>query len=218
MKKNQAPKTPKTPDKGTYRSIYSAIWDDPEFRGFDADMQLLFVVLRTCKDCSFYGIYVLYLENLHGRICSLTPERIDAAFDRLVEAGWVRYELPILWIVKALKNEPSFSPDNPLHVRGAQNYLGTLAKLNIVREFATYYNIPYPSDTLSIPPRKGIDTPSARYPLHTPSNQGEGEGDDKSTSTPGAALTAAPSDQHPEKTTEKPVYVDTCGIPLKRLS
>jgi|GEM_PF-2776325 len=189
----KAAKITKTPDKGTYRSIYSAIWDDPEFQEFDGDMMLVFFSLRTCVECKFFGIFTFYPVLLHERILHIPPERLYAAFDRLVETGWVKYERPILWIVKALKNEPNFAWNNPNHVTGLQNHLGTLPKLGIVEEFAAYYGIPIPCQShgnpMPIPPEgNGIRMGSSR-------DSNQGEGDCKSTSTPGAALTAAPEGQ-----------------------
>jgi len=150
-------------EKGTYRSIYSAIWEDPEFQAFDPDTMLVFFSLRTCRECNFPCIFPYYQANLYERI-KLSHERIDAAFSNLLIAGWIEYERPVLWILKGLKNDPNFVPNNNKQILGIANILKSLPKLKIVDEFASYYHIPNGSDARTDTPRKA------------PSEQGTGEG------------------------------------------
>jgi uncharacterized phage protein (TIGR02220 family) len=130
------------PEKGQYRSIYSCIWDDPEFQSFDPVTQLVFFNLRTSRDCNFPCIFTFYQTTLYERMKTSEPSDIDAGLDALIAAGWVRYERPVIWIVKGLRNEPSFVPANSKQMCGIANALRTLPKLAIVQEFAEYYEIP----------------------------------------------------------------------------
>lgn len=130
------------PEKGQYRSIYSCIWDDPEFQSFDPVTQLVFFNLRTSRDCNFPCIFIFYQTTLYERMKTSEPSDIDAGLDALIAADWIRYERPVIWIVKGLRNEPSFVPANSKQIHGIANTLQTLPKLSIVQEFSVYYEIP----------------------------------------------------------------------------
>lgn len=130
------------PEKGAYRSVYSCIFDDPEFQSFDPIAQLVFFYLRTNKDCNFPCIYTFYRATMYERLKTSEPSDIDAGMEALEAANWIRYERPIIWIVKGLKNEPSFVPANSKQIHGISNTLRTLPRLGIVQEFVDYYGIP----------------------------------------------------------------------------
>jgi len=170
-------------EKGAYRSVYSSIWDDPEFQAFDADMMAVFFCLRTSKDCNFPCIFPHYHSTLHERMPNLQKKDVDRAVQSLLDAGWIRYERPILWIVKGLKNDPNFYPNNRNHVIGIANLLKTLPKLKIVLDFAQYYGIPLNSEGGGA---SGIDTGYESLPLWDGNldtdplgNQGKGKGTGK---------------------------------------
>jgi hypothetical protein len=126
-------------------------------------MMLVFISLRTCRECNFPCIFPYYQTNLYERI-KMPPERIDEAFRNLLDAGWIKYDRPVLWIPKGLKNDPNFVPHNRKQVLGIANILKSLPKLNIVAEFAKTYNIP-----------NGLDT-GIEAPMPPPSEQGTGSG------------------------------------------
>lgn len=134
-------------EKGSYRSIYSALWDDPEFQGFPAATQLVFLHLRTCPECNWPCIFPFYQSTLYERLQSVRTSDITKAWDTLCHppshpsSPWIIYERPLLWIVKGMKNEPSFSPTNPNHVSGVISLLRSLPKLGIINRFAEYYGL-----------------------------------------------------------------------------
>lgn len=153
------------PDKGQYRSIYSSLHDDPEFQSFDPITQLVFFYLRTNKDCNFPCIYTFYRATMYERLRTTEPSDIDAGMEALETANWIRYERPVLWIVKGLKNEPNFVPANMKQIHGIANILRSLPKLPIIQEFAEYYGIPLDITSSKKPPKekappekeKGVD-------------------------------------------------------------
>jgi len=159
-------------EKGLYRSIYSAIWEDPEFQAFDPDMMVVFFSLRTCRECNFPCIFSFYRPLLYERIPKMSPERIDAAFDRLIEAGWVQYERPVLWIVKGFKNEPSRVPKNQKQIDGVRNILNSLAKVRIVTRFREHYGFPAPPPDAGI--HEGMDAGMDEGMDAPPSGRNEG--------------------------------------------
>jgi hypothetical protein len=144
-------------DKGTYRSVYSAIWDDPEFQAFDPLEKSVFLLLRTCRDCHFSCIFVCYLSMIYDRMPGVDRDRIDEAVQTLIRAGWIVYERPVLWIVKGLRNDPNYVPGNDKQAKGAASHLRTLPKLQVVIDFAKFYGIDAPFDASSVGHRMGID-------------------------------------------------------------
>jgi len=151
--------------KGAYRSVYCSIWDDPEFQGFSPHAQLVFFSLRTCKECNFPCIFTFYPSSIIERMPKVPYEDIMVGWEELVAAGWIKYQRPVLWIVKGLVNEPNFGPKNPKHILGIQNILNSLPKLEILNDFRKYYRF-------RMPKGRGTDTG-----IDTHADQGEGEGE-----------------------------------------
>jgi hypothetical protein len=129
-------------EKGSYRSIYSALWDNPEFQNFDPLTQNVFLFLRTFKDCNFPCIFIFYQSSLYERLPKTQRDVVDASWNLLIERGWLVYERPVLWIVKGWKNDPFRAPNNPKQTAGVVAILKSLPKLKIVDDFAAYYKIP----------------------------------------------------------------------------
>ena len=144
-------------EKGSYRSVYSSIWDDPEFQEFEPLTQTVFFCLRTSKDCNFPCIFIHYHTSLYGRIPNASKDAIDASIAALSDADWIRYERPILWIVKGLKNEPNYYPQNSKHISGIANIMKSLPKLKIVEDFAAYYSIPLDYDAPEKPKKPKVE-------------------------------------------------------------
>lgn len=156
-------------EKGDYRSIYSLIWDDPEFQSFPPITQLVFLHLRTCPECNWPAIFNFYPSLLKERIAAPARE-IDRAWETLLERGWIRYERPILWIVKGLRNEPSFSFSNSNHVASVIKVVKSLPKLNILNEFARYYGLSFSVECIRKPGRNPMGD-------GMPNGMGDGMGD-----------------------------------------
>jgi len=176
-------------EKGSYRSVYQAIWDDEEFQGFDLDTQWAFFALRTIRDCNFPCIFVFYRPSLYERIPNInegTRTRIDAGIDALIDAGWVKYQRPVLWIVKGLKNDPSFVPGNGKQIKGIDAILRGLPNIKLVDEFREYYNIHpkiRPASTMppSIPASMPASMPPSKQGTGTGTGTGSGTGTGKGT-------------------------------------
>lgn len=179
------------PEKGTYRSIYSSIWDDPEFQSFDPITQLVFLCLRTWRDCNFPAIYVMYRSQVYERMPNVPAIAIDAAIDALASSGWIRYERPVLWIVKGLKNEPAFSLNNQKQVIGISKIIHSLPSLQIVKDFASMYGIPYRKNS---PTHSPHHSPTDSPPIPLP-KQGKGKGEGKGKED----LATVASRQHSDK-------------------
>lgn len=160
------------PEKGVYRSIYSGLWDDPDFQALPSMAQLVFLCIRTSRECNFPCIFPFYLNSLSDRLLLADEDKVAAGFKSLIEEGWVRYERPILWIVKGLRNDPAYSPGNENQARGISRYINGLKKYQIVKDFATFYEIPYSPNstpTQGPPQDPSKDPPPGPYP--TPGEQ-----------------------------------------------
>ena len=160
------------PEKGSYRSVYSAIWDDPEFQSFKPITQLVFFALRTAKDCNFPCLFVFYPSILHERLPNVPSKGIEEGIGELIGSGWIQYERPVLWVVKGFKNDPHRVPHNSKQIQGLVSILKTLPKLKIVESFAEYYEIPFKYDA------------PIHEAIHEPPMQGEGRRKRKTFSPP----------------------------------
>lgn len=163
-------------EKGSYRSVYSAIWDDPEFQAFPPTDKLLFLYLRTCPECNWPCIFPFYRSLLHERLNDITPAELDKAWDNLCHAPspWLIYERPLLWIVKGMKNEPSYSTKNPNHAAGVISILKTLPKLAIINKFTAYYGLDFKIDAPGNGIGDGIPHPMGYQGTGTGTGTGEG--------------------------------------------
>ena len=177
-------------EKGSYRSVYSAIWDDPEFQGFDLLTRQVFFYLRTNKDCNFPCIYVFYPSILSEYFPGVKQAAIDKAWDTLSHTLWIAYQRPVLWIIKGLKNEPNYSAKSEQQKSGIINILKSLPKLHILNEFAEYYGIDYKPEAAKIPSPIPYTIPS---PVPTPLPMGEqGTGTGTGTGTEGKSIVTRP--------------------------
>jgi len=128
-------------DRGEYRGIYVALIDSPEFLelGDAARAVLLILKLKLGKS----GIEVFYPEVL-PRYTGMDAARVSEGLEQLKAADWIRTERNVFW----LRNGLRFDPTNPLRVPNTRTsilaHLKTLPKLQIVRDFATYYELPDP--------------------------------------------------------------------------
>jgi hypothetical protein len=141
--------------RGTYRSIYGVLLDDPDYQALPEKAQHLFLVLKVTRLSNLAAIFVcdeggfLTLKQQSG----IPVPTIKKLLVVLEKAGWVYYEAPILWLKNGLKYEPSISLNNKNHIKAVESVLRGLPKRQIVLKFCDYYNLAYPFDTLSIPSR-----------------------------------------------------------------
>ena len=141
----------------------------------------VFFCLRTSRDCNFTCIFPHYRSTLYERIPTADAIAIDRGMDALIEAGWIRYERPVLWIVKGLKNDPAYVKNNSKQALGIINILKSLPKLKIIEEFAAYYEIPFKFDAPSHTGiNAGIDEGIGGASKHgTGTGTGKGKGKDQ---------------------------------------
>lgn len=131
-------------ERGDYRSIYCAFWDDADLHALG---HLEYRVLTTLKGTlNAAGIGVVYLNQLAER-CHATPDQVRGAMDNLAKPmrgkkrGWIVREGNIAWIVNGLKYEPTLYSKNPKHRTFlAKRLLAPLGNRPIVEAFKRYYS------------------------------------------------------------------------------
>ncbi len=133
----------KRDDRGVYRAIYRALWEDPDFQKLPPDAKLVFFNLRTGSLSNIPCLYRLYFEAIEEQT-GLPRNRIQKALDTLCDTLWISIQDRIVWVKNALKYDPQFYLNNPKHIKAIQNILAGLPKSKIVIDFCTYYKLEIP--------------------------------------------------------------------------
>lgn len=128
--------------RGSYRSIFTAIWDDPDFQALDPDGKLLLLHLRTSPLGNLAGIFRFYKEAISEHT-GLSEERITRALQALYEAGFLEVEKNVIWIKDALRSEPwlALPIENPKHLSAITTIILSLPRLQIVSRFCKAYGL-----------------------------------------------------------------------------
>jgi hypothetical protein len=158
-------------DRGDYRSIYCAFWDDADVHALS---HLAYRVLTTLKGTlPAAGIAVVYPAILATR-CGASPQQIEAALVELEAppehkpVGWIVRERNVIWIVNALRFEPTLTSSNKKHRAFlADRVLAPLGDRPIVQAFRRHY-----PDWFSAPA-----TPPKAQNTETPPSQSDTTGD-----------------------------------------
>ncbi len=115
--------------RGSYRSIHTVLLNDADFQKLTPSARLLVLVLKICLGPS--GIDVLYEGAISGRT-GLGSSDVQVALNELTRHGWVLVDGNILWLVRGLKWEPSFSVANPRHRTSIAAHLAGLPHRDII--------------------------------------------------------------------------------------
>lgn len=161
-------------ERGDFRSMYSVLFDSPEYEELSLAASHLLVTIKHSLGPA--GIGVLEVATLQRRSKLLDQSLFYSARDELVRGRWITIQHRIWWLRNGLRFEPSMSCDNENHVRGVQKFLNGLPKLVIANQMAAYYrrigwalNDPFPG--LSGDPIP-MGSGSHRYPIEIPSSGG----------------------------------------------
>jgi len=134
-------------DRGSWRAIYSSLWDNPDFLKLSPEEKLVFINLRTSPLSHMPCIYIYYKEAI-SKHTGLSVDVIDRVLHRLSDSlshnPWITYRDGIMWVRNGLKYDPNISMKNERQVIAIKNYLKTLPPSTIIEEFCNYYGIGYP--------------------------------------------------------------------------
>lgn len=129
--------------RGVYRAVYSALFDDPDYQRLKAPARLLLLTLRQCSDAGPAAIFRYYPEKLAAQT-GLATKVIAEALEELQDSGWIGYCYPVVWVRNGLRYDPTLSLFNSNHVEHVRRWLLGLPKSPIVAHFCEYYKIVYP--------------------------------------------------------------------------
>jgi hypothetical protein len=135
-------------ERGVYRSIYSALTDDPDYQALPSKARLVLLTARICKQAGPIGIF-RYYPTLLSEQAGLSMKDVESALAALEDRNWILREGPILWIRNALRHDPSMHLKNKKHLHAITEWLKELPRLQIVLDFCHYYEIAKPFDSLS---------------------------------------------------------------------
>lgn len=139
--------------RGTYRGIYTALVDDPDFRRLPSDARHTLLTLKASRINNLAGIMIF--EEDHELTLKLQTglpmARLKKALRVLEVRRWIIRDERILWFRNSLKFEPNYNRNNPKHVTAVMNILKSLPHSALINRFGEYYSIPYrlPNDKLS---------------------------------------------------------------------
>ncbi len=135
--------------RGSYRSVFSVIFDDPDYQKLTPHARLVLLTARQCQDAGPAAIFRYYSETLAHQT-GLTVLQVKQALAALTSSGWVLLDDHVLWVRNGLRFDPTITLANRKHRAAVIKGLSRLPKSPIVLKFCDYYKIEYPSGWPSI--------------------------------------------------------------------
>jgi len=128
-------------DRGSYRSIYTVLLDDPDYQSLSPEARHLLLALRIGGNQP--GIFRVYW-SVYSERTGYGEKIIEKAKEELIEKGYIETDNVLVWIRNALKNDPGFSFKDEKKVKGIKNILLGLPKTTLIDKFCKYNNIENP--------------------------------------------------------------------------
>jgi hypothetical protein len=166
--------------RGTYRGIFSALVDDPDFQRLSARARHVFLTLRVCPQLGPAGIFRHYPAVLAEQ-AGYDLDEIEKALSELAAGRWIIREGPILWLRNALRHDPSIRLSDAKHRKTVYRWISGLPKLGIVLTFCDYYEMARPFEG----PEKALPRPSAQEKEKDSESEKDKETDSESEKEPG---------------------------------
>ena len=128
-------------NKGEYRSIHTSLLHDLGYQQLSVPAKLVFYTLKLQLGPS--GIDTFYTAVLPEQT-GLSTDEAEAAVAELEVGSWIVREQNVLWLRNGLKYDPKLSLNNKNHRKAIEEHLSSLPPLQIVSNFAGYYDLIYP--------------------------------------------------------------------------
>lgn len=138
--------------RGTYRSVYTVLQDDPEFQELRSQDRHVLQSLIISPDCNIARIFVQYLGPLAART-GYGEKFLKGSLIRLQDAKWSYWDarVNLVWIRNGLRYAPDVSLQNKNHAKAIVKCLIALPKSPLISKFLEYYGLsiamPYPCHT-----------------------------------------------------------------------
>jgi hypothetical protein len=162
-----------------YRQVHTKIWKDSWFLQLSPDDKLLFIYLFSNEQASIAGIYELPVMVIAFET-GLGIDYVTDALQRFEEAGKVRYQDGIVWVVNLRKYNENPSPKVRTRIR---NDIALIPDSKIKTDYIQYH--------------KGIDTVSIPKLENESEHEHEHEQEHEQESSPPTAEIAAPPSPKP---------------------
>jgi hypothetical protein len=190
-----------TTGQGSYKPLFSVIWDHPDFQNLTPEAQRLFLFLRTNRHVNFICLYLIYPDTIHRALNPSGGRGIGRGIDRamleLIEQKWIDYVEPVIFVVNGLKYSGNCFPPNANQLKGVEGLLKSIPKNPLKEKFLDYYGIKV--DEKGCFSYIGNDTPlytPIGTPLYRPMRplsdkyKGKGKGKGKGTKESGSSAPA----------------------------
>ena len=131
---------------GRYRSVYSGLFDHPDFQVLSSAARLTFLALRLGSENNIASIFRLHLDVLREQT-GLRPKALKGALRELSrkpknDAPWCEVDASLVWIRNGLHYDPTVSLDNPKHRKALLWIISQLPnRSSVVRKFKEYYDL-----------------------------------------------------------------------------
>src|SRR6266852_2347732 len=153
--------------RGTYRGLYSALFDDPDFQRLSPRARHVLLTARLCSQNTAASLFGCYLEVLAAQT-GLSAEEVEAALRELANQKWIVREGRVVWIRNGLKFDPNTKLSNEKHRLAVARALQPFGKMPIVAKYRKYYGLEGLSDgsrrASHIAPQKAREDPAQLGP------------------------------------------------------
>lgn len=123
-----------------YRQIHTRIWKDNWFCDLSDAGKLLFIYLFSNERASVSGIYELPLKYIVFET-GIPKADVESLLKEFENAGKVKYENGIIWVVNLRKYNESASPKV---ITRLNKDIAAIPDSNILRIYCQHYQIQYP--------------------------------------------------------------------------
>jgi len=142
--------------KGSYRSIYTRLYDDAGFQRLQPRERDVLKTLRTCPAVNLPVLYRFTWEEL-ALWTGYTQVALKRSVATLERAGWVVCRYPVVWVRNGLKFDPTFATNNKDQVTALYKALLDVPHSEVVGMFLKHYSLPRgpltpPSPPSDLPP------------------------------------------------------------------
>jgi len=127
--------------KGSYRSIYTRLYDDKGFQRLKPRERDVLKTLRTCPATNLPVLYRFTWEEL-AVWTGYTIPALKRSVTILEQEGWVVCRYPCVWVRNGLKYDPTFTRNNPQQVAGVHKALLNVPSPELIEMFLDYYGLP----------------------------------------------------------------------------
>jgi len=137
-------------DRGVYRSIYSAIVDDPDFIALSVPAKVVFYTCRVGLHAGPAAIF-RYHPAMIALHTGLDLGAVSVALAELdtqpnTSTPWIIRDSLVLWIRNGLRHDPTMHLSDEKHRKSIARWLAGLPKSDVVAKFCDYYTFPRPSE------------------------------------------------------------------------